>query len=59
MKKVIMILSIGLIGLTSCGGGSDTKCEGNCDSTKVDSTVVVDTVTTTPTSTVTVTDSTK
>lgn len=58
MKKVIMILSIGLIGLTSCGGGSDTKCEGNCDSTKVDSTVVVDTVTTTPTSTVTV-DSTK
>lgn len=59
MKKVIMILSIGVIGLTSCGGGSDTKCEGNCDSTKVDSTVVVDTTYTLPTSTVTVTDSTK
>lgn len=58
MKKVIMILSIGLIGLTSCGGGG-TKCEGNCDSTKVDSTVVVDTTYTLPTSTVTVTDSTK
>jgi PBP1b-binding outer membrane lipoprotein LpoB len=56
MKKVIMILSIGLIGLTSCGTGT-TECEGNCnDSTKVD-TVKVDT-TFVPTNTTTVTDTT-
>jgi hypothetical protein len=35
MKKVIMILSIGLIGLTSCGTGTETEVK------PVDSTVVV------------------
>lgn len=54
MKKMIMVLSIGLIGLTSCGGGTETKCEGKCDSTKVDSTVVVVDTTVVPTSTVAV-----
>ena len=41
MKKVIMALSIGLIGLTSCGTGTETEVK------PVDSTVVVvDTVVT-------------
>jgi hypothetical protein len=40
MKKVIMILSIGLIGLTSCGTGTETEVKP-VDSTVV---VVVDTV---------------
>lgn len=57
MKKVMMILSIGLIGLTSCNTGT-VEGEGNCnDSTKVD-TVKVDT-TLVPTTTVTVTDTVK
>jgi len=42
MKKVIMILSIGLIGLTSCGTGTETEVKP-VDSTVV---VVVDTVVT-------------
>jgi hypothetical protein len=42
MKKVIMILSIGLIGLTSCGTGTETGVKP-VDSTVV---VVVDTVVT-------------
>lgn len=56
MKKVIMILSIGLIGLTSCGTGT-SECTSNCDSTKVDS-VKVDTTSVT-TTTVTPVDTTK
>lgn len=59
MKKVIAVLSIGLIGLTSCGGGTETKCEGNCDSTKVDSTVVVVVDTTVVPTTTVVADTTK
>lgn len=46
MKKVIMILSIGLIGLTSCGTGTETEVKP-VDSTVVvvvDTTVSVDTI---------------
>lgn len=51
MKKMIMMLSIALVGLTSCGTGkTDCGCDGSCkDSTAV----VVDTLTVDSTAVVT------
>lgn len=58
MKKTIMILSTIVIGLTSCGSGSEPETQTTpTDSTKVDTVVVkVDSV---PTHTVVAVDTTK
>jgi len=57
MKKVILMLSISLVGLTSCGTGTEAEAP-KTDSTVVADTLVVDS-TAVATPTVTLVDTTK